>query len=189
MRGVLHGVALGVASAGLGMVLLACGAPAPTESSETGWTVEACSNEDVDAALGELEGAGGQIVGFVVFAARTDRPCTLTGTAELRLIDADGRVLAEAPERAPAAGDPVVVLAPGSGLPDPDGARGGQGSFEFLFGDVCEPLPEGQGRIEVRLPGESEALVFPTDIRALGCAVPGDPAFLAVRPFASPIPE
>jgi hypothetical protein len=189
MRSVPQDFAKAIAAAGLGVMLCACTAPAPTASTETSWTVEACSNDDVQAALGEWEGAGGQIVGFVVFAARTDRPCALAGTPELRFIDADGRVIAEAPERAPTGDDPLIELAPGSGPLQPSGARAGQGSFTFFFGNSCVPAADGQGRVEVRLPGESEALVFATDLPAPGCSSPEEPPFLGVRPFASPIPD
>ena len=173
----------------VGVVLSACGAPAPTGSSQTGLTVEACSNDDVQAALGEWEGAGGQIVGFVVLAAGTDRPCALAGTPEVRFIDASGRVIAEAAERAAAGGDPLIELAPGSGSPEPAGPRRGQGSFIFVLGNVCEPVADAQGRVEVRLAGESEALVFEAEIPTPGCTARGEPSFLGVQPFASPAPD
>jgi len=178
-----------VGGAALGVLLSGCGAPAPTVSTETGWTVEACSNDDVEAILGESEGAGGQIAGFVVFAARTDRPCSLAGAPELRLTDANGQVIADAPERPPVAGEPLIVLAPGSGPPDPDGARAGQGSFTFVVGNVCLQLPDGQGRVVVRLSGESEALAFPTPISLPPCGTRGRPPFLGVQPFVSPAPD
>lgn len=193
------GIARLIAGIGLGLTLWACAATAPTESSltesgptvstEIGWTVEACSNDDVEAILGESDGAGGQIVGFVVFAARTDRPCSLSGAPELRLIDATGRVIAAAQERPPVVGEHPVVLAPGSGPPDPDGARAGQGSFTFLVGNVCVRLPDDQARVIVRLLGESEALELPTPISLPSCGTRGRPPFLGVQPFASPIPE
>jgi hypothetical protein len=189
MRAGTRGFAKVIAGAGLGVVLWACGAPAPTTSKETGWTIEPCSNDDVEATLGEWDGAGGQTVGFIMFADRTDRPCTLTGAPQLRLIDAKGLVMAEAPERAAAGGDPLIELVPGTGAPDRGGPRAGQGSFTFLLGNVCEPVADGQGRVELRLPGESEALVFATDLPAPGCTARDEPPFLSVRPFASPSPD
>jgi hypothetical protein len=177
-----------VAGAALGALLSGCGAPAPTASTETGWTVEACSNDDVEATLGEWDGAGGRIVGSVRFAARTERRCMLAGAPELGLIDANGQVIATAPGRAPGGGDPLVMLASGGAL-DPDGPRAGQGSFMFLFGNVCRPLPDGHGRVAVRLPGESEMLVFAAEIPVPPCTTPGRPPFLGVQPFASPAPD
>jgi hypothetical protein len=189
MRAGTRSFAKVIAGTGLGLALSACAAPGPTESSETERTVEACLNDDVQAALGEWEGAGGQIVGFVVFAARTDRPCTLAGAPELRLMDASGLVIAEAPERPPAIRDPLIVLVPGTGAPAQGGPRLGQGSFRLSFGNSCVPVAQGPGRVEVRLPGESEALVFATDLPRPGCTTRNEPPFLGVRPFASHSPE
>ena len=168
-----------VAAAGLAASTLGCGTLAATH---------ACSNEDVEATLGQWEGATGSAFGFVVLANRTDRPCELAGSPELRLIDAEGRLIAREPERPPVEGAPRVLLAPGSGPPEPDGARAGQASFSFLFGNVCDPLPDGQGRVEARLPGEIAALVFAAEIPSPRCDSPLGSVGLGVQSFVSPAP-
>ena len=184
-------------------VATGCGALVPPpdsadvpQPSTAGSGPIACTAADVEAVASQWGGATGQVQGAVVLRNRTARPCELVGFPRVELGDAEGLTLVAPTEPFNVAPAEAIVLAPGSEpialVPDvspaaADGTRPGQAIVQFLFGNLCTPLPAPIGSIVVTLPGDNTKLYLRTRLPSPPrCDAPGRPPSLAVGPFERP---
>ncbi|HET7677017.1 MAG TPA: DUF4232 domain-containing protein [Candidatus Limnocylindrales bacterium] len=166
----------------LSLVTVACGStPTPALPSQSSPPHGLCALADLATTAGRLQGAGGQIVGFLVLANSSDRPCALLGFPELE-IAADGVVVGE-PRQASEAPRPVLLPALGP-PPMAEGARRGQATVRFLFGNWCRPQPPAELVIKLGLPESSERATLRAPlVSPPRCDDPGAPPSLSVWPF------
>jgi hypothetical protein len=189
-------VALMVIAAGCGTLVPAPQARDVPQPSSAGSGPFPCRADDLEAAASQWVGATGHVGGAVVFRNRTDRPCELVGFPRIELGDAEGLALVAPTERFDVAPPEPVVLAPGTepiafvpllSPPAADGSKPGQAIVQFLFGNLCTPLPAPIGSIVVTLPGDDTKLYLRTRLPSPPrCDAPGRPPSLAVGPFEPP---